>query len=206
MRECEKVGMSPTSIGRPRAALLLFRAVRALPVLLVALAAAALAAGCDRPRERAGGPDAGAPADSTPAPAAAAEAPPDTSRAGPAFLAIYRDGPLDELRVVRATDGGLVVAGASAFPQGTRVTVSLLARGAGGALEPVASSRARVESGSFMSPPLAGVAGPPPPGLHVLRVSVPFGPGDQDPEVLRAASDGRRFHGSGVREPAGRIV
>lgn len=178
--------------------------MRALPVLLVALAAFALAAGCDRPRERAGEPEAGAPADPTPAPAA--EVPPDTSRAGPAFLAIYRDGPLDELRVVRATDGGLVVAGESAFPEGTRVTVSLLARGAGGALEPVASSRARVESGSFMSPPLAGVAGPPPPGLHVLRVSVPFGPGEQDPGVLRAASDGRRFRGSGVREQAGRIV
>jgi len=192
--------MSPTSIGRPRAALLLFRAVRALPVLLVALAAFALAAGCDRPRERAGG----APADSTPAPSA--DLPPDTSRAGPAFLAIYRDGPLDELRVVRATNDGLVVAGECAFPEGTRVTVTLLARGAGGALEPVASAGARVQSGSFMSPPLAGVAGPPPPGIHVVRVSVPFGPGDQDPEVLRAASDGRRFRGSGVREQGGRIV
>src|SRR5688572_14497130 len=193
MRECEKVGMSPTSIGPAPAALLLLRAVRALPVLLVAL----VLAGCDRPRERAGG----APTDSSPA--RAAEVPPDTSRAGPAFLAIYRDGPLDELRVVRATNGALVVAGDGEFPEDTRVTVSLLARGAGGALEPVASSRARVESGSFISPPLAGVAGPPPPGLHVLRVSVPFGPGDQDPEVLRAASDGRRFHGSGVREQAG---
>jgi hypothetical protein len=51
------------------------------------------------------------------------------------------------------------------------------------------------------------LAGPPPAGLQVLRVTVPFGPGDQDPEVLRAADDGRRYRGSGMRTaPGGRIA
>jgi hypothetical protein len=178
--------------------------VRALPVLVVAFASVAVLAGCDRPREPAGRRGDGSRIDSAATPST--DVPPDTSRAGPAFVAVYRDGPLDELRVVRATDGRLVVAGEAEFPDGTQVTVSLLTRRAGGALEPVASGRARVEAGRFMGPPLSGVGGPPPPGLHVLRVSAPFGPGDQDPGVLRAAAGGRRFHGSGVREHAGRIV
>jgi hypothetical protein len=176
--------------------------VRAALLLLVLLLVAG-PAGCGRPPGNAGEPvpDSATGSAGTRGPA------PDTGRAGPAFLAVYRDGPLDELRVVRATDGGLVVAGVAGFPEGTRITVSLLGRGAGGGLEPVASSRARVEAGRFMSTPLAAVSGPPPPGVHVLRVTVPFGPGDQDPAVLRAADDGRRFRGPGVHEPAGgRIV
>jgi hypothetical protein len=192
--------------------LLLFAAVPApLPRLatFLLLASWLVAAGCGGGGDRqAGGGDGapGAPFDSGAA-AAAHDVPPDTSRAGPAFLAVYRDGPLGEVRVVRATDGALVVAGAADFPTGTKVTIALLRRTAAGGLEPAAIARAQVEAGHFMSAPLSPVDGPPPPGLHVVRLTVPFGPDDQAPEVLRAAVDGRRYAGSGMRTGAdGRIL
>lgn len=170
---------------------------------LLLLSCALVAAGCGGDRKTGeGGGAPGAPSDSGAA-AAARDLPPDTSRAGPAFLAVYRDGPLGEVRVVRATDGALVVAGAADFPTGTRVTIALLRRTAGGALEPAAVARAQVDAGRFMSAPLAPLGGPPPPGLHVIRLTVPFGPGDQEPAVLRAAIDGRRYAGSGMRTQAG---
>lgn len=169
---------------------------------LAAFLLAAAVTGCGEAPGRHDGPP---PAGDSPV-AAGGEAP-DTSRAGPAFLALYRSGPLEEVRVVRATDGGLVVAGLCAFPEGTQVTLSLLAPGPGDAHVTLASVRARVEHGRFLGAPLAGVAGPPPAGIHPLRISAAFGPGDQEPEVLAAAAHGRRYHGPGVRELAGgRII
>ena len=189
--------------------MLLFAAVPALlPRLSTRLLLACLlvAAGCGGDRRAGDGGAPGASSDSGAA-AAAHDVPPDTSRAGPAFLAVYRDGPLGEVRVVRATDGALVVAGAADFPAGTRVTIALLRRTAGGGLEPAAIARAQVDAGHFMSAPLSPLEGPPPPGLHVVRLTVPFGPDDQAPEVLRAAVDGRRYTGSGMRTgAAGRIL
>ncbi|MEO6461927.1 MAG: hypothetical protein ABIP29_02535 [Candidatus Eisenbacteria bacterium] len=175
---------------------------------LVLVSCALVAAGCGGGDRQADDGAPGAPFDSSASAAAAThDVPPDTSRAGPAFLAVYRDGPLGEVRVVRATDGALVVAGAADFPTGTRVTIALLRRTDGGGLEPVAMARAQVDAGHFMSAPLAPVGGPPPPGLQVLRLTVPFGPDDQEPAVLRAAVDGRRYTGSGMRtQAAGRIV
>lgn len=158
--------------------------------------------GCGGDRRARDDAASGAPFDSG-AGAASLDVPPDTSRAGAAFLAVYRDGPLDEVRVVRATDGALVVAGTTAFPTGTRVTVALLRRTDSGGLEAAATARAQVDLGRFMSAPLAPMGGPPAPGVHVLRLTVPFGPADQDPAVLRAAADGRRYEGSGMRTQAG---
>ena len=183
-------------------------------VAFVALATClAVAAGCggeragERANPRAGGAVPSVDGARDGAGDASRDVPPDTSRAGPAFLAVYRDGPLSELRVVRATDGGLVVAGAADFPTGTKVTVALLARTADGGLETVASAGATVDAGHFMTSPLAPLAGAPAPGLHPIRVSAAFGPGDQEADVLRAAADGRRYRGSGVRTlEGGRVV
>ena len=160
---------------------------------LLVLVLCVIVAGCGRQRATDSAP--GAPSDT----ASSRAIPPDTSRSGPAFLAVYRDGPLDEIRVVRATDGALVVAGEVEFPAGTWVTVSLLHRTAGGTLETVATNRAQVDLGHFMSGPLSTIHGPPPPGVHVIRVSVPFGPPDQEPAVLQSAAEGRRYRGSGMR-------
>jgi len=148
--------------------------------------------------------------DDTPSPPEAASplpgVRPDTSRDGAAFVAIYPSGPYDELRVVRATDGSLVIGGATRFPDGTRIGVALLRSGPRGA-ETAAGSRATVELGRFMSGPLAPAGGPLPVGLHTFRLTVPFGANDQPPEVLRAAESGRRFEGPDLRPaPDGRLV
>ena len=131
---------------------------------------------------------------------------PDTGRDGGAFIAIYPAGPYEEVRVVRATDGALVVGGTCRFPDGTRITLTLLREGPNGP-EPAATSRATVTLGRFMGGPLLPFGGAVLRGLHVIRMTVPFGPGDQTPEVLRAADEGRRFDGPGSGTVAdGRIV
>jgi hypothetical protein len=185
-REFHTPPRAPGAMARPRLAAL-------------ALLVCALGCGGDRP------PGDEAPPSANRAVGRAGE--PDTSRSGPAFLAVYRDGPLDELRVVRATDGGLVVAGLCGFPDGTKVTIALLARNPAGDLEAAATVRAVVAEGRFMGSPLAGAAGPPSSGVHVLRLSAAFGPGDQDPAVLASAAGGRRYRGPGMRTlDDGRIV
>ena len=175
------------------------------PIVLLLLVACLLAA-CGRGGGDAARDDGPGRAD---APVLAAGDVPDTSRAGRAFLAVWKSGALDELRVVRATDGAIVVAGVTDLPAGTRVTVTLLGRPAGGdaALEPRATTRATVDLGHVTSAPLTPVSGPAPFGLQVVRVTVPFGPGEQDEAVRRAADDGRRWSGPGRRErPGGGIV
>ena len=165
-----------------------------------ALAALLLAAGC-------GGGGKGRDDSTTPSPPGESKAArPDTSRSGPAFLAVYRDGPLDELRVVRATDGRLVVAGLCDFPDGTKISVSLSERRRGSVTTYIAIVGARVERGRFMSPPLAGVGGPPPQGVYGLGIMVVFGPGRQDPAVMAASAGGRRFLGPGVSEQPNGVI
>ncbi len=178
-----------------------YRRRSAAACALLACAVAFAAAGCgERPPAR---------DDSPSPPEVAAPSPtvkPDTSRDGAAFVAIYTAGPYDELRMVRATDGALVVGGSTRFPDGTRITVSLLRDGPRG-LEAMTTSRATVELGQFMSGPLVPLAGPVPQGMYVIRLTTPFGETDQAPEVLRAADSGRRFEGSGTQAaPDGRIV
>jgi hypothetical protein len=165
------------------------------------IAFAAVLAGCgERPAAR---DDAPSPPEAA-APSAAVQ--PDTSRDGAAFVAVYPSGPYDELRVVRATDGALVVGGATRFPDGTRIAVTLLRTGARGP-EAAALSRATVELGRFMSGPLAPTGGAVPPGVHTIRLTVPFGPDDQSAEVLQATDSGRRFEGPGAQVGAdGRLV
>ena len=177
---------------------------RTTPIACALLALVAVAAGCgERPQPRDAGRSA---AGATGAGARTPGATPDTSRDGAAFVAVYPAGPYEEIRVVRATDGALVAGGSTRFPDGTAITVTLLRSGDAGP-EPVATSRATVELGRFMSGPLAPWESKLPPGVHTLRFTVPFGAADQAPEVLRAADDGRRFEGPGSSRGAdGRII
>jgi hypothetical protein len=172
--------------------------------LLAFVAFVAVAAGCGG---RPDGRDAGRSA--TGATGTAARTPgatPDTSRDGAAFVAIYPSGPYEEIRVVRTTDGALVAGGSTRFPDGTAITVTLMG-GDAARPEPIATSRATVELGRFMSGPLAPWEAKLPPGVHTLRFTVAFGAADQAPGVLRAADDGRRFEGPGSsRGPDGRII
>jgi hypothetical protein len=53
-------------------------------------------------------------------------APPDTVREGKVLVATFKDGPVTEVRLLRDTSGGVVVWGATEFPEGTQVRATLL--------------------------------------------------------------------------------
>ncbi len=170
--------------------------IPALPATLLVLATLA---GCG-PSERSRAEErarANAPSPPATRAAVAGEAAPDTLREGPAFVARWATGAYEEVRIVRATDGAIVVGGACRFPDGTRIGIALLRPAANGGQENAAATTATVALGRFMGGPLVPVDGAPPPGTQVVRLTTPFGPGDQAPEVLRAAEDGRRFVPSG---------
>ncbi|MGH7724300.1 MAG: hypothetical protein ACREOU_02605 [Candidatus Eiseniibacteriota bacterium] len=186
---------------------------------VVALTSLALVVGCggnDRSRDRASGRGGAAretPAGETPAGTAGGTGTPqgagpaDTSREGRTFVATYDDGPVDRLRIVRDTAGGLVVEGATGFPDGTAVLISLLRPTAGGRTETVAATRALVELGRFQGEPLLAASGPVPEGPVTIRVLVSFAPGRQSDAVLQATARGRRFGGAGMRDtPDGHAV
>ncbi len=180
--------------------------VPATLTLIVALTA--LAAGCAKSG------DGGRAATSSPG----HEAGVDTGRVGRTFVVTYESGPIDRLRLVRDTAGRIVVEGASGFPDGTRVAVTLMRPVTGGRYEPAAVLSAKVELGRFQTSPLvddspAGLAqasslatsGTPVPVR--LLVTVSFAPGQQSDEVMHASANGRRFRGLGMHElPDGSAV
>ncbi len=157
-------------------------------VLVVAFACVGSLAGCG-----------GAPAAKHAGSAAAA---PDSSRQGKVFVQTFEDGPVDEIRLVRDTSGGIVAQGATGFPDGTKVTVALQrlrAAGKGAAGEPqydaVATSTALVTLGRFTTQPLVPLSGPLPQGVVRVRLMASFGPGQQNDEVQSASAHGRRYDG-----------
>lgn len=130
---------------------------------------------------------------------------PDTTRQGHVFIQTFDDGPVDEIRLVRDTSGGIVAQGATGFPDGTRITVSLqrarpAPRGAAGGpqYEAIASSTPTVSLGRFTSNPLVPDGGPVPQGLVRVRFTASFAPGQQSEEVLSASAHGRRYDGHGM--------
>ncbi len=128
--------------------------------------------------------------------------PSDTTRQGRTFVATYEDGPVDQLRVVRDTAGGIVVEGGTGFPDGTEISIALLASGGpDGARrrETVAATRAIVELGRFQGQPLLTANGPLPAGPVAIRLLASFAPGRQSDAVLHATAHGQRFRGSGMR-------
>ena len=119
---------------------------------------------------------------------------PDTVRDGKALVASFRDGPVNEVRLVRDTSQGVVVWGQTSFPEGTQVRATLLA-GDGTML---AVTNARVALGVFSSQPLVPSSGPLPTGLVHVRVEALFGTGAQTDSILAVTDRGRRFHGHGM--------
>ena len=130
---------------------------------------------------------------------------PDTMRQGHVFIQTFDDGPVDEVRLVRDTSGGIVAQGATGFPDGTKVTISLQrvrasASGAAGELryEAMASTIALVALGRFTSNPLVPGSGPVPQGVLRVQLRASFAPGQQSDEVLSASAHGRRYDGPGM--------
>jgi hypothetical protein len=101
-----------------------------------------------------------------------------------------------------------VVTGATGFPDGTMIAITLQRPRAGArvtgpgappdAFEAIAVQSARVALGRFASQPLVPVSGPAPAGLLRVRLMAPFGPGQQTDEVMNATARGRRFTGHGM--------
>jgi hypothetical protein len=161
-------------------------------LLVAALGATIALAGCGGPAAKRAGSSASAP---------------DTSRQGHVFIQTFDDGPVDEVRLVRDTSGGIVAQGATGFPDGTRVTVSLqrarpAPRGAAASgapqYEAIASTTAIVTLGRFAANPLVPTGGPLPQGVVRVRITASFAPGHQTEEVLSASAHGRRYDGHGM--------
>jgi hypothetical protein len=98
----------------------------------------------------------------------------DTTREGKVLVASFKEGPVQEIRLLRDTSGGVVVYGETEFPEGTRMRVELVepsspvAERAGRAL---AMTTATVQLGHFTSIPLVPVSGPWPTGMTAARIS-----------------------------------
>lgn len=162
------------------------RAQGAHALVAIALFLGALGAGgCGKPRAHGN--------------AAPARATADTTRQGKVLVATFKDGPVSELRLLRDTAGGVVVHGATDFPEGTRVSIQLVEPGAAGSsARALAMTNAAVALGEFTSQPLTPASGPLPPGLVTVRVGASFAPGAQSDQVLNAAAQGLRFSGTGM--------
>ena len=103
-------------------------------------------------------------------------------------------GPIDDLTVLRDTDGHFVVAGVCLFPEGTRLTVSA----ADSAGVERGRSQVVVEHALFQSLPLGQGTGPEPPGRYAVRLEATFASGMQPEPVIREVGDGSRFQGEGM--------
>ena len=101
-------------------------------------------------------------------------------------------GPLQELRIARATDGRFVVSGFCYFPDDTRLTVSLhdsLGRAVG-------QTRPVVANGWFTALPLGGSKMPA--GDLEIGISANFSPGEQSAAVLDETEGGAALEGEGM--------
>jgi len=112
-------------------------------------------------------------------------------------------GPIDELTVLRDTDGKFVVAGVCLFPEGTRLDVSVT--------DSAGADRGRsqvvVEHALFQSLPLGQEGPPAPPGKYALRLEATFAPGLQSEAVVRQVGNGSQFQGEGMtRSRQGRVA
>jgi len=112
-------------------------------------------------------------------------------------------GPIDQLTVLRDTDGKFVVAGVCLFPEGTRLDV-FVADSSGA---DCGRSQVVVEHELFQSSPLGPEAGSAPPGRYDVRLEATFAPGLQSEAVVHEIGDGRRFQGPGMtRTRQGRVA
>jgi hypothetical protein len=113
------------------------------------------------------------------------------------------EGALDELTILRGSDGRFIVAGVCLFPEGTRLDISV-ADSAGAVL---GHSQAVVQNALIQTLPFGPEAPPTASGLYVVRISATFVPGMQSEPVMRAMGDGKQFQGEGMtRTLQGRLA
>jgi hypothetical protein len=112
-------------------------------------------------------------------------------------------GPLDELTILRGSDGRFVVAGVCLFPEDTRLDISI-ADSSGAQL---GRSEAVVQHALIQTLPFGPESAPGMTGLYVVRFDATFVPGLQPDPVIRAIGDGKQFQGEGMtRTRQGRLA
>jgi len=104
------------------------------------------------------------------------------------------DGPLDELTILRGSDGRFVVAGVCLFPEDTRLEISVTDSTGGS----VGNATVVVQHALIQTSPVGAPGAPGRPALYRVRVSATFVPGLQSEPVMQAIGDGKRYHGEGM--------
>ena len=113
------------------------------------------------------------------------------------------EGALDELTILRGSDGRFVVAGVCLFPEDTRLDISV-ADSAGRLL---GRSQAVVEHALIQTLPFGPQAPPTKTGEYVVTIGATFVAGIQPEPVMRAMGDGKRYQGEGMtRTLQGRLA
>lgn len=115
------------------------------------------------------------------------------------------EGPLDELTILRGSDGRFVVAGVCLFPENTRLDVSI-ADSTGVA---IGHTEVVVEHALIQTLPLGPTTtGPRPPAKrYKVELSATFVAGLQSEPVLHAIGDGKQYQGEGMtRTQQGRLA
>jgi hypothetical protein len=110
---------------------------------------------------------------------------------------------LDELTILRGSDGRFIVAGVCLFPEDTRLDISVA--DSSGAL--LGRSGAVVEHALIQTLPFGPEAPPTKTAMYVVRIDATFVPGIQPEPVMRAMGDGKRYQGEGMtRTLQGRLA
>ena len=113
------------------------------------------------------------------------------------------EGALDELTILRGSDGRFVVAGVCLFPEDTRLDISV--SDSTGRL--LGRSEAVVAHALIQSLPFGPETPPTNTGEYVVTIAATFVPGIQPEPVLHAMGDGKCYQGEGMtRTLQGRLA
>jgi hypothetical protein len=104
------------------------------------------------------------------------------------------EGAIDELTILRGSDGRFVVAGVCLFPEDTRLDISV-ADSSGAQL---GHSQAVVQNALIQTLPFGPQAPPQATGRYTIRISATFVAGMEPDPVMRAMGDGKQFEGEGM--------
>ncbi len=107
------------------------------------------------------------------------------------------EGPkvLDGVEAVREPGGALRMRGRLAFPDGTRIQISVYRRGEEDLLGRV---QVLTADRQFASPPIMGNRGPLPRGRYRIEYQALFNAAWQSPDVMHVTDDGRTLRGPGI--------
>ena len=113
------------------------------------------------------------------------------------------EGALDELTVLRGSDGRFLVAGVCLFPEETRLDISITDSSG----TELGRSEAVVQHALIQTLPFGPENPSSAPGTYVVRIGATFVPGLQPEAVMKEMGDGKRYEGEGMtRTRQGRLA